>query len=267
MAPAKISLLDEIQNDVLTGKPLADALRKCVVLGGQAGSAALRDWATKELRGYKLDDELPDYREISAPILIDGVNGHRVFKRMTISSASIPDFAREHFNEDLRLPNGVGELEDMERRAHSEGGSIALAPAQMAALAGYMDHEIGNPFQSIHRIYWSISATTIHGLLDQVRTRLTELVAEMRAGMSNNQEVPSVGLADQALNVAIHGAKRVTLNTAQSSGASTSTVTAAPEPEAKGFWSNPKWLGLTGVGTVVLVWIAAGAPLHWWPFP
>lgn len=41
---------------------LADTLRKCIALGGQAGSEELRDWARRELDGYKVEDELPEYR-------------------------------------------------------------------------------------------------------------------------------------------------------------------------------------------------------------
>ena len=33
-----LHLLEQIERDVLTSQPLADTLRKCVVLGGRAGS-------------------------------------------------------------------------------------------------------------------------------------------------------------------------------------------------------------------------------------
>lgn len=46
-------LLDQIERDVLDENvSVATALRKCVALGGRSGSAALRDWATRELEGY-----------------------------------------------------------------------------------------------------------------------------------------------------------------------------------------------------------------------
>jgi hypothetical protein len=53
------TLIGEIERDLLDGKALAD-LRKCIVLGGRSGSVELRDWASRQLRGYGPDDELPD---------------------------------------------------------------------------------------------------------------------------------------------------------------------------------------------------------------
>jgi hypothetical protein len=44
MADKDQGLLREIERDLLDGKPLADLLRKCVVLGGRAGSPKLREW-------------------------------------------------------------------------------------------------------------------------------------------------------------------------------------------------------------------------------
>ena len=71
-----------------------------------------------------------------------------------------------------------------------------------------MDHEAGDPYQHIERLYWRLSPVAIQGVLDQIRTSLTELVAELRAGMRADEALPSADLADQALNVAIHGSAR-----------------------------------------------------------
>lgn len=49
MPAQRPSLLAEVERDLLDGKPLADLLRKCVILGGRSGSHELRDWASKEL--------------------------------------------------------------------------------------------------------------------------------------------------------------------------------------------------------------------------
>ena len=60
-----MKLLDEIESDLLNSKPLADVLRKVIVLGGRAGSGALRDWASLELNGYAgSDEQIPPYRGV-----------------------------------------------------------------------------------------------------------------------------------------------------------------------------------------------------------
>jgi len=62
-------LLAQIEEDVLSDRSLADALRKCIMLGGRAGSAELRQWATQELKGYPDKEEVPDFLTVAAPIL------------------------------------------------------------------------------------------------------------------------------------------------------------------------------------------------------
>jgi hypothetical protein len=40
---------------------LSSILQKCIVLGGQAGSEKMRDWARQELRGYAGEpDSIPE---------------------------------------------------------------------------------------------------------------------------------------------------------------------------------------------------------------
>ncbi|TAL20164.1 MAG: hypothetical protein EPN99_09605 [Frankiales bacterium] len=81
---AAAGLLAQIEADVLSDAPLAAALRKCVALGGQTGSPDLREWATRELRGYPLA-ELPDYRKIPCPLYIDAIVGNSHQKGLQIS--------------------------------------------------------------------------------------------------------------------------------------------------------------------------------------
>lgn len=56
---------------------LADTLRKGISLGCQAGSEELRDWARRELDGYKVEDQLPVYWVLPAAVKIDGTTSTR----------------------------------------------------------------------------------------------------------------------------------------------------------------------------------------------
>lgn len=56
-------LLEQIEQAALDDTAdITGALRKCVVLGGQSVSEELRTWATRELKGYNANDQLPEYR-------------------------------------------------------------------------------------------------------------------------------------------------------------------------------------------------------------
>jgi hypothetical protein len=231
---------------------MATALRKCVVLGGKSGSAELRDWATRELKGYGPDDDLPDYRVIAAPLLLDGISGHNHITRQPLAPFSLPEFAREHIKEEVRFYDGVGAIE-----ALLQQDEIKLSPPRATDLAMYMNSQSDNPYQRILAIYWGVAHAAVRGMLDQIRTALTQLAAELRASMPRDQDVPSPETANQALNVVITGRRaRVKMTTAQASGetaTATSASTNATSPDESGWWTRSRKIGafVVGVATVV----------------
>ena len=200
------SLLDQIEADISSDAPLGQVLRKCVLLGGRAGSADLREWASRELKGYDGVDlgTVPTYRKVSAAIQADAVVGNYHVRGQQISPMQLPDFTRGAIDESVTLCAGVGELEALLRTAFDDNGACLSLPFG-SDLALFMNHEAGDPYQHIERLYWRVSPVAIQGVLDQIRTSLTELVAELRAGMRADEALPSADLADQALSVAIHG--------------------------------------------------------------
>jgi AbiTii len=249
-------LIAQIEKDALDDSvPVATALRKCVVLGGKSGSEPLRDWATRELKGYGGDDELPDYRIIRAPLLVDGIAGNTQVSRQQIPASSIPDFARDRINEELKLRNGVGDLEALAKR-----DDIKLQPPHASDLVRLMNSEGENPYQHIVSLYWGVAAAALEGVLDQIRTALTQLVAELRANMSGDDAVPSAEAATQAVNVVVTGKRsRVSVNTAQAAGqgaTATATVGGEPQPESGG-WSRWRKIGAFIVGCATVAGVVA----------
>jgi len=215
-------------------KPLASTLRKCVILGGRAGSTELRDWATRELRGYELDDELPKYRIISAAIRVDvmGVNFQITGQR--ISPGELPDGIAEHIDEEVQIRSGIGELEALAKRYEATNESAHLSLPGGADIVRLMNYEIGDRFQRVMEVYWAVSGPALQGIVDGVRTALVELIGELLAGMPEGQDVPSAELTNQAVNVAVSGKKsRVTVAAAQASPGGVSSVTPAAREEVE----------------------------------
>ncbi|MFF2297933.1 hypothetical protein [Arthrobacter sp. NPDC058127] len=162
-------LITDIEEGLISNQPVADLLRMIVILGGKAGSAELRAWATKELSGYGPDDELPSYRVIAAPILLDGTSQFAQISRQSISPSELPDFARSKIQEEVHFTQGVGELDAMARQEHTLDVRLAVPGSRELAL--YMESQSTVP-QRIDRIYWSVSTVRIAGMVDQIRTRL-----------------------------------------------------------------------------------------------
>jgi hypothetical protein len=260
MARRDTTLVAQIESDALDDSvPVATALRKCVVLGGKSGSEELRDWATRELKGYHGQDELPDYRIIGAPLMIDGVSGRTKVTHQQIPPSSLPDFAQEHISERLELRDGVGSLE-----ALAQQGQIRISPPMAADLTRVMNAETG-PYQHVISLYWSVSPSAIRGALDQIRTALTQLVAELRAGMAAPEEIPSAEAADHAVQVLVTGKRsqvRVTTAHADGAGAMAIAKTHGDEVQAlpeSGFWTRWRKVGAFIVGLATVAGAAIGA--------
>lgn len=259
MANPQDSLIAQIEHDALDENvPLATALRKCLILGGESGSEELRAWATRELQGYyDEEDQLPEYRVVPAPLMIDGIAGHNHIQHQQLPVSALPDFAQESLSEQVELRDGIGSIEALLQQPE-----IRLAPRMASDLAHYMNQQSDNPYQQITALYWLVSSATVRGVLDQVRTALTQLVAELRATTPRGQGVPSADAANQAVSVAVKGWRpNVTVTSAQASGteatASSAPVVEPNEAEA-GFWTRSKRIGafVTGLAGVLAAVIA-----------
>jgi AbiTii len=248
------TLLTQIERDVLDEDvSLATVLRKCLALGGQSGSERLRDWASRELRGYYGEGaELPDYRIIAAPLLIDGATGAGYVKRQRLAPSTLPDFAQEHLKEEVQLRDGVGALEGL-----LDAPEIKLSPPMAADLVRVMNSEDEVPYQQITDLYWGVAHSAIHGVLDHIRTSLTQLVAELRATTPADVDVPPTEAVDAAMQVIVTGERpQVQISTAHASGPGTkasATGSIDVAGEESGFWTGWRKVGAFAVGVATVV--------------
>jgi hypothetical protein len=223
-------LIAEIERDAIDHVvPVGQALRRCLALGGHSGSEALQGWATRELVGYVDDEiEVPSYRQILAPLMIDGATAGGLIQHQQIPGSAIPDFARARVSEELQLRQGVGELE-----ALLQHEDIRLQPPMASELARLMTAELGDPSQRIISLYWSVSPAVVRGVLDQVRTALTKLAAELRTTMPRDQDVPTAEQADRAVTFILTGERaQVHYNVAEAIG--DGATAAAAQASAEG---------------------------------
>jgi hypothetical protein len=99
----------------------------------------------------------------------------------------------------------------------------------------------------------------VEGVIDQIRTALTQLVAELRAIVGAVEEVPSAEAASQAVGLVVTGKRaRVQVTTAQATGSQT-TATALNESQIgqrsseTGFWTRWRKVGAFVVGLATVV--------------
>jgi hypothetical protein len=126
--------IKDIQDAALDGNvPLADVLRRVMALGGRVGSPELREWASRELHGYVgIDVELPAYRKVPAPIMIDVLSPGRHVTGRQMSPRAFPEGIRDVIKEEAKLAQGIGEIEAMVEPADASGLKISLTPEDEA---------------------------------------------------------------------------------------------------------------------------------------
>ncbi len=233
---------------------LSVALRRCLSLGGQIHSRALRDWATLELKGY-LDDEneLPTYRRVVAPLMVDGSDPAKIVRGQQISSGQLPDFVQEQVSENLEVRQSVGELEDLIRTTRADGDTVVkLSPPDSADIVRLMNIEMAKNYSAIHRLYWQVHISVLAGVLDSVRVKLVELVAELRAGQDNSDDLDG-DRADAAVNFVIngHGARVNYQPITAADRSAVATSTTLDEHTGSSGWGWKTWSLLVGIATLV----------------
>lgn len=278
MPSKSADLLMQIEEGALGARvPLADTLRKCVALGGRAGSVQLRDWARLELDGYASEQELPNYRVVPAMIAIDGATMTAQITQQPISATQLPEGIGEHVKEEVHLRSGAAELQQLVSDPNAPIRLLLPGAAEVARLMNHELQESGTHGQHVTTVYWVLSHSSVVGVLDRIRTTLVALVAELRAVGVGEGQAPSAEAADAAVSIVLHGGKRnnVTVVTATSTGdgpatatgagKTASNVTRAPS-ESRLSWLKGPWGLVVGAAGLVGAYAAVAAPLNFWPF-
>lgn len=125
---------------------------------------------------------------------MDGFAGMYQFKEQPVSMFDLPDFARDDLGNELRLGKGVGQIESL--IARSAGQTVQLGDVMAADLTVLMSL---NSRRQVLQLHWAVHPSALEGVLDQVRTRLIQLVGELRATMPRGQHDPTPTQVAQAL--------------------------------------------------------------------
>lgn len=160
-----------------TGK-LSDALIKTKVLLHKIGHKELVPWVNNELNGYPDRDSVPEYRVLSAQVLVNASNG-----AYRVTSHHIP---MGHLNKKQRMTVETARMDQslavLEKFTEKDNGHLqAHIPMESYGLLG---KGLGNHYQ-IESAWSEISHASLLQILIQVRSRLLDFVLEL------NDQFPS----------------------------------------------------------------------------
>lgn len=253
------SLLSEIERDLLDDVPVSTVLRKLIILGGYAGTSELREWASRELQGYigVSDDLMPKYRIVPAIIQLDAAVPQGAIRHQTIGVNDLPEGIRDEITDDAIFRQGVGELEAM-IITHDESKMIQLMLPGAMIIAKLIDHQSGRRDQKVTSIYWSVSTAAVTGILDQVRTRMAQMLGELRAVTPAGAALPTPADANRAVSIVIHG-KNNRVSVAHAADGGIASTGENCEPESR-FWTTGRRIGAVVVGAftiaaTVIAWL------------
>jgi hypothetical protein len=203
VARQQLDLLARLEQDARDRTvPLADALRTCRTLARQTQAAQLREWVTAELEGYRPLNAVPDYRRVAVPIMWSVDVPYRGIVTQPFNVRSLPDGIRERLDALVPLNQSVDELEAMADQYEAQRKPIQLEVFCSDLLLAIWNRN--NPYgPRVVAMTWSIDPPVIRGVLGQVRTKLSEFVAELRAEVGDGDQLPSAAQADEALRAAV----------------------------------------------------------------
>lgn len=244
------------------------------MLAGYARHEELRAWALKELEGYAASDELPSYRKVPAAleVVVDLYLPGQIIRDNTqrVSPNQLPQHAQDRgIGESAPIRQGVRELEALVAR--TDRAAVRLSPpgsAEYALLMTQEQHQQGNEGSQITSLHWDVSVASIAGVLDQIRTRLTQFVAEVRAAMPPGQQNPNPAQIDSAAQQALNitGGDGSTFNIvapnakADRGGTASANVNEPAPATPQPWWHRTSviWGAIASLGTVagVIVTVA-----------
>lgn len=178
------TLLREIQSAALDSQvEISDLLRKCMVLAARLENEEFQGWVRKELNGYGLEEDLPNYRIIDCGSFGTFSNLACCYPCLDIPLFNLPKEIQEHLRDQYFREPISSLIYLMEK---NEDGFIKYRwPPELVALYG--DKIYHN--YSCQTAWKLISCSSINAIIDTVRTRILEFVLEIE------KEAPDAGEA------------------------------------------------------------------------
>jgi hypothetical protein len=200
----------KLVNDIIVSvteaeEPVAQTLRRCLVLAYKLKNQTFKLWVENELKGYQDDTELPDYRVTrgTAKGLFLGGFGSEI--RDQPLAASVLKKEHRHFATDIRLSQPIAAYEGSD----SENGGMFQWPADLVAM--YQSNFIEG--WALNRAWMEIPSSTIKSLVDTVRTRLLTFALQIQDELPNEDEAAIEAIApaviERIFNVTILGGNNV----------------------------------------------------------
>jgi hypothetical protein len=202
-----MKLLEEIVATAVQGnQPVADLLRRCLVLSYELHNDKLRKWVEEELNGYDHKEDLPDYRD---PTVVSKGTFHGSFGS-AIENRPIPSLAlKEQHRKLIETAKLAQPIAAYDRATAGEVGNAIInwptnlvAAYQAKIIEGY----------ALVAAWQEIPASVFVSLVDTVRNRVLQFALELKKELGNvSDDVTAINdeKIDRIFNTYIFGGTNV----------------------------------------------------------
>jgi len=187
-----MELVDEIirlgQN---SPTPIADLLRKCLVLSYTLNNEVLRTWCENELNGYKGASDVPQYRKVTVVSRGNFVRDDGATMRDQPLQTSVLE--KKH----RALASEVPLLQPIASYANVESKPDALLALEWPPDMTVHYQSAFFPYHTLRKAWNVIPPSAVIGMLDAVRTRILLFALELRKELGEVGDNPSNLPVDQ----------------------------------------------------------------------
>jgi hypothetical protein len=170
----KSQIIKDIVDDVVS---LEKSLNRLFVLAEDVNNKQLAQWADKELKGYKPDDDVPEYRHtVCSHLEYSGINGGFQVKNLTLSKGWIETELMEQISS-VNARDGIRFIEVL---AANERG----AARNLTELAGEVDSATNGGI-SCTSIYQIIPQSFYQQICAEVKSKMIMALLELEKKYGN----------------------------------------------------------------------------------
>ena len=180
------TLLHQIQDELVSLKPLSDTLRKALVLAIRLNIPTLSDWIKSELNGYTISGNLPDYRIATCDMRVDyDVQSYAGLYRCTNVPLNweVASFYR------MEIRDGIKTLEVMAQEASKTPSYIISQGASIAEFQ-IIKEQLAKDRQYLQNANRRTSGNICSQIIDTTKNRLLEFILEIE----NRAEISGQGI-------------------------------------------------------------------------
>ena len=148
---------------------LENALLRLKIITYSLNNLSLQKWIENELRGYKIDDEIPQYRKgIAYNIRYSGINGNFTVKSVPLSESFFTDEIKKILRE-RKITNGIGTIE------HNLSNKMSYDLIEFAPMV-YSASKGGIQCYTLEQV---VNKASLENILSNVKIKLIDILLDL----------------------------------------------------------------------------------------